>query len=102
MYSKFKIKNSLRRVAFGLINFVDSRLYKNSNKVKLIQELRKNVTVLKPGRGNNIVLIDINTILKLPTQRVFFEIVKNIYSLNKTQFCMFSEKFNKKSSLLVN
>lgn len=48
MYSKFKIKNSLRRVTFGLINFVDSRLYKNSNKVKLIQELRKNVTVLKP------------------------------------------------------
>ena len=48
MYSKFKIKNSLCRVAFGLINFVDSRLYKNSNKVKLIQELRKNVTVLKP------------------------------------------------------
>ena len=48
MYSKFKIKNSLRRVTFGLINFVDSRLYKNSNKVKLIQELCKNVTVLKP------------------------------------------------------
>ena len=48
MYSKFKIKNSLRRLAFDLINFVDSRLYKNSNKVKLIQELRKNVTILKP------------------------------------------------------
>ena len=48
MYSKFKIKNSLRRVAFDLINFVDSRIYKNSNKVKLIQELRKKVTVLKP------------------------------------------------------
>ena len=77
-------------------------IYKDSNKVKNIQELGQHIIILKPGRGNNIVLIDITTILNLPTQRIFFEIVKNIYSLNKTQFCMFSEKFNKKSSLLVN
>ena len=84
-----------------MINIDDSLIYKDSNKVKNIQELGQHVIIIKPGKGNNIALIDINTILNLPNQRVFFEIVKNIYSLNKTEFYMFSENFNKKSSPLV-
>ena len=38
MYSKLKIKNSLRGLAFNLINMDDTRIYKDSNKVKIIQE----------------------------------------------------------------
>ena len=45
MCSKAKIKNSLRGLAFNLI--------------KIKQQLRKNVTILKPDKGNGIVLLDI-------------------------------------------
>ena len=59
MYSKIKIKNSLRGLTFNLINIEDTRIYKDSNKVKIIQELCKHVTILKPGKGNGIVLFEI-------------------------------------------
>ena len=36
MYSKLKIKNSLRGFAFNLININDTRICKDSNKVKII------------------------------------------------------------------
>ena len=59
MYSKAKIKNALRGLAFNLINIDDSRIFNGSNKVKIIQQLRKHVTILKPDKGNGIVLLDI-------------------------------------------
>ena len=42
-----------------MINIDDTRIYKDSNKVKIIQELRKLVASLKPDKGNGIVLFDI-------------------------------------------
>ena len=42
-----------------MINIDDTRIYKDSNKVKIIQELRKHVAILKPDKGNGIVLFDI-------------------------------------------
>ena len=59
MYSKAKIKNALRGFAFNLINIDDTRIFRDSNKVKIIQQLRKNVAILKPDKGNGIVLLDI-------------------------------------------
>ena len=59
MYSKLKIKNSLPGLAFNLINIDDTRIYKDSNKVKIIQELCKHAAILKPDKGNGIVLLDI-------------------------------------------
>ena len=59
MYSKIKIKNSLRGLTFNLINIEDTRIYKDSNKVKIIHELRKHVTILKLDKGNGIVLFEI-------------------------------------------
>ena len=59
MYSKTKIKNALRGFAFNLINIDDTRIFRDSNKVKIIQQLRKNVAILKPDKGNGIVLLDI-------------------------------------------
>ena len=53
-----KIKNSLRGLTVNLISIDDARIYKDSNKIKIIQELRKNVAILKPDRGNGIVLFD--------------------------------------------
>ena len=59
MYSKAKIKNALRGFAFNLINIDDTRIFRDSNKVKIIQQLRKNVAILKPDKGNGIVLLDV-------------------------------------------
>ena len=45
-------------LAFNLINIDDTRIYKDSNIVKIFQELRKHVTILKPDKGNGIVLFN--------------------------------------------
>ena len=57
MYSKLKIKNSLRGLVFNLINIDDTRIYKDSNQLTIIQELRKHVPILI--KVNGIVLFDI-------------------------------------------
>ena len=41
MYSKAKIKNALRGFGFNLINIDDTRIFGDSNKAKIIQQLRK-------------------------------------------------------------
>ena len=56
LFSKLKFKNTLRMLAFNLINIVDTRIYKDSNIVKIVQELRKHVALLKQDKGNGIVL----------------------------------------------
>ena len=65
MYSKLKTKNSLRMLAFNLINIDDTRIYKDSNKIKIIQELRKHVAILKLDKGNCIAFFMLYTILIL-------------------------------------
>ena len=79
MYSKAKIKNALRGFAFNLINIDDTRIFRDSNKVKIIQQLRKNVAILKPDKGNGIVLLDIkdysNSVEHLFKDRKKFQIL---------------------------
>ena len=58
LYSKSKIKNALCGLAFNLINFEDGRIFKYSKKIKIIQQLRQNVAILKPDKSNGIVLLD--------------------------------------------
>ena len=59
MYSKIMFKNSLRGIAFNLINIDNTRIHKDSNKKKIIQQLRKHVTIIKSDKSNGIVLFDI-------------------------------------------
>ena len=42
-----------------MINIDETRIYKDSNVVKIIQELLKYVAILKPDKGNSIVLFNI-------------------------------------------
>ena len=55
---KSKIKNVLRGLTFTLINFKDARIFKDSKKIKIIQQLRQNVAILKPDKGNGIDVLD--------------------------------------------
>ena len=58
LYWKSKIKNALRGLAFNVVNFEDACIFKDSKKIKIIQQLRQNVATLKPDKGNGIVLPD--------------------------------------------
>ena len=58
LYSKSKIKNALRGLAFNVVNFEDACIFKDSKKIKTIQQLCQDVAILKPDKGNGIVLPD--------------------------------------------
>ena len=51
-HSKSKIENALRGLAFNLINIVDSRIYKDTNHIKVIKQLRKYIAILKTDKDN--------------------------------------------------
>ena len=54
-HSKSKIKNALRGLDFSLINIEDSPIYKDTNHIKVIKQLRKDIAFLKPDKGNGVV-----------------------------------------------
>ena len=56
--SKSKIKNALRGLAFNLIDVEDSGIYKDTNQIKVIKQLRKDIAILKPDKGNGVVLLN--------------------------------------------
>ncbi|XP_066931458.1 uncharacterized protein [Clytia hemisphaerica] len=58
-YSVERAKNLLRGFAFNYINIDDRQIFKDSKHIKLIKNLRKSIAILKPDKGNGIVLIDI-------------------------------------------
>ena len=70
MYSKAKIKNALRGFAFNLINIDETRIFRDSNKVRITQQIRKNATIMKPDKGNGTVLLDI---------KGYFDYVEHLY-----------------------
>ena len=41
-----------------MVNFEDACIFKDSKKIKIMQQLRQNVAILKPDKGNGIVLLD--------------------------------------------
>ena len=50
-------KNSLRALAFNLINFDNNQVGKGKKKLEIIKNLRKESAILKPDKGNGVVLV---------------------------------------------
>ena len=50
-------KNSLRALAFNLIGFDNNQVYKDEKKVEIIKNLWKELVVLKPDKGNCVVVV---------------------------------------------
>ena len=48
----------MRGLGFNLINTEDSRICKDSNHIKVIKQLRKDIAILKPDTGNGVVLLN--------------------------------------------
>ena len=57
-HSKSKTKSVLRGLAFNFINIEDSRIYKDTNHIKVIKQLRKDIAILKPDKSNGAVLLN--------------------------------------------
>ena len=58
-YYQRTAKNSLRAMAFNIINLEDRQIYKDKAKVKIIKNLQKSVTLMSPDKGNGVVILDI-------------------------------------------
>ena len=55
-----KARNSIRAFTFNVLDIEDKRIYKDSRNIKLIKNLKKDVAILKPDKGNGVVIIDIS------------------------------------------
>ena len=71
-YAKTKIKNALRSYAFNLIDIDDKNIFKDANKIKIIKHLRKNHVIMKPDKGNSIILCT-NLMEKVFTNKTKFK-----------------------------
>ena len=58
----------MRGLTFNLVNFKDARIFKDSKKIKIIQQLRQNVAILKPDKGIDIVLLGNQNYIKVVEQ----------------------------------
>ena len=86
-FSIERTKNILRCFAFNIINIDDKRIFKDAKRIKLIKKLRQDVAILKPDKGNGIVLIDIpyytNCVSRLFDNKDKFRQLKNNPTLSR-------------------
>ena len=52
--SKSKSEIALQGMTFNLINIEDSRICKDTNHIKVIKQLRKDIAILKPDKDNKV------------------------------------------------
>ena len=57
-HSISRTKKCLRGLAFNLIDLDYERVFKDKTKLQVIKELRKDTAILKPDKGNGVVVID--------------------------------------------
>ena len=74
-----RAKNSLGALAFNLIDLDNNQIFKDKKKINIIKNLRKDFILLKPDKGNGIVLIIIHLL------RIFFRISRNSNKYRKIQ-----------------
>ena len=51
-------ENYLRALAFNFIDLDNRKVFKDKKKLQVIKELRKDAVILKPDKGNGVVVID--------------------------------------------
>ena len=63
----------------------DARIFKDSKKIKITQQLRQNVAILKLDKGNGIVLLDnqdyVNSVEQLFKDQTKFKILEKDRSI---------------------
>ena len=48
----------LRALTFNLIDLDNQKVFKDKSKLQVIKELRKDTVILKPDKGNGVIVID--------------------------------------------
>ena len=95
LYSKSKIKNALCGLVFNLMNFDDAFIFKDSKKIKIIQQLRQNVAILKPDKGNGVVLLDnqdyVNSMEQLFKDQTKFKILEKDSTITRMTTKLFAK-----------
>ena len=71
-----RAKNSLKALAFSLIDLDNCQVFKDKKKLEIIKNLRMELVILKPDKGNGIVLIGTND---------YYTAVENLFS-GKSKF----------------
>ena len=51
-----RIKHSIRALACNFLDFDDKRLHDDHKRIKILKELNKKCAILKPDKGNDVVL----------------------------------------------
>ena len=70
-----RTKNCLRTLAFDLIDLDHQKVFKDKRKLQVIKELRKDTVILKPDKGNGVlVMIRLTTMNPLTN---YFQIRQN-------------------------
>ena len=57
-YSIERVKVDLKAFSFSLLDLEDCRIFKDEKNIKLIKDLMKKVTILKPDKCNGVVLVN--------------------------------------------
>ena len=70
-YHVERAKNSLRAIAFNLIDFDNNQVYKDKKKLEIIKNIRKELVILKPDKEDGVVLL--RTI-------DYYNVVENLFS----------------------
>ena len=58
-HSQLRAKNCLRALAYNLLDLENQQIFKDSKKLKIIRKLRETTAILKPDKGNGVVIVDI-------------------------------------------
>ena len=70
-YCVERANNSLRALAFNLIDVDNNQVYKDKKKLEFIKNLRKELVILKPDKGNGVVLVQ---------SIAYYNAVENLFS----------------------
>ena len=58
-YNVERAKNSLKPLAFNLIDFDNKQVYKDKTKLEIIKNLRQELATLKPNKGKSMLLFEL-------------------------------------------
>ena len=71
-----RAKNSLRALAFSLIDVDNCQVFQDKKELEIIKNIRKELVILKPDKGNEVVFIGTND---------YYTAVENLFS-DKNKF----------------
>ena len=84
-----RVKYALRSFAYNILDLEDKNFYKDSKKTKIIKNLRKKVVILKPDKGQGIVLIKkedyIKSMEEIFADRTKFKIVEADNTISRVE-----------------